>query len=165
MYPKFFTLLLAFGISTLLIAQKRVIIKDPELTFSYVLPAGWNNYDDDFYHYILNADSSAQITLTYFDGMCESLDDCYTGEVQGKLRSEFADFKLDYEKDDNIASTAAKWASFSGKTDGAEVKGLAFFFISHDQFFKITAFMNPDIPDESSDQIIDTVRSLTVRMN
>lgn len=165
MQAKLFTLLLAVGISNLLIAQERVSIRDPELTFSYVLPAGWNNYDDAYYHYIINADSSAQISLTYFDGMCESLEDCYAGEVQGKLRSEFSDFALSYERDDRISAADAKWAAFSGKTDGAEVKGLAFFFIRHDQFFKVTAFMHPDIAEEYSDQIIDTVRSLTVRLN
>lgn len=165
MHPKLLTLLLAFGISTLLIAQNRVSIKDPELTFSYVLPAGWNNFDDAYYHYIINADSSAQITLTYFDGMCTSLEDCYAGEVQGKLRSEFADFEIQDEHDDRIAAAPAKWAAFSGKTDGVEVKGLAFFFISHDQFFKVTAFMKNDSPDELADQVVDTVRSITVRLN
>ncbi len=165
MHPKLLTLLLAFGISTLLIAQNRVSIKDPELTFSYILPAGWNNYDDAYYHYIINADSSAQITLTYFDGMCTSLEDCYAGEVQGKLRSEFVDFEIQDEHDDRIAASDAKWAAFSGKTEGVEVKGLAFFFITHEQFFKVTAFMDPEIAEEYSNQIIDTVRSITVRVN
>lgn len=165
MTTRILLLITSLGIAASAAAQERVSIQDPELTFSYVLPSGWSNYDDEYYHYILNPDSSAQITLTYFDGMCESLEDCYAGELQGKLRSEYTDFEVDYEKEDEIASVPARWASFTGKMDGAEVKAFAFFLISNEQFFKITAFMDPDVEESLADEVINTVKSLTVRLN
>jgi hypothetical protein len=97
--------------------------------------------------------------------MCQSLEDCYTGELHGKLRSEYTDFEVLYEKTDRISSVPARWASFTGKMDGVEVKAFAFFLVSNDHFFKITAFMDPEVEETLSEQVIDAVRSLTVRLN
>lgn len=165
MTTRIILLFISLGFLSQVTAQERVSIQDPDLTFSYVLPSGWSNYDDDYYHYLLTPDSSVQITLTYFDGMCESLEDCYIGELQGKLRSEYTDFEVLDEKTDRISSVPARWASFTGKMDGVEVKAFAFFLISNEHFFKITAFMDPEVEESLSNLVIDTVRSLTVRLN
>lgn len=146
-------------------AQERVNIQDPDLSFSYLLPKGWVNYDDDYYHYILNTDSKAQITLTYFEGMCSSLEDCYLGELEGKLRSEYTDFKVHYEKTGEIAGVPAMWASFTGKMDGIEVKVFAFFLIKNDHFFKIIAFMDPEIGESKEQLVISTIKSFDTESN
>jgi len=158
-------LIAAFGTLASSQAQERVSIQDPDLTFSYVLPPGWSNYDDEYYHYILSPDSVAQITLTYFDGMCDSLETCYLGELQGKLRTEYADFQIIDEKTDQISGVPARWASFTGKMDGVEVKAYAFFLIFADNFFKVTAFMDPEVEEAISDGVINTVLSLNIREN
>lgn len=162
---KIFLFLTSLGLALSMQAQERVSIQDPDLSFSYLLPKGWVNYDDDYYHYILNADSTAQITLTYFEGMCASLEDCYLGELEGKLRSEYTDFKVIYEKTGLIADVPAMWASFTGKMDGVEVKVFAFYLIKNDHFFKIIAFMDPAVAESKEQLVIKTIQSFDSELN
>jgi hypothetical protein len=136
-------------------AQERVTIHDPELSFSYLLPKGWLNYDDDYYHYILNADSTVQIALTYYDGMCQDLSTCYTGELDGRLRSEYSNFTVLGEFQGSIAAVPAQWAAFTGRRDGIDYFAYAYYLIWKKQFFKIVAYL----PIDASEALIGTVGS------
>lgn len=142
-----------------LCAQSRVQIDDADLSFSYILPKGWSNMDDDYYHYLLNADSTILISITYFDGMCKDLETCYAGEVEGKLRSEYAHFNIIDQSTESIAGSNCKWLRFTGKLDGLETRAMSFYFIRHDQFFKIVANLPPDVKVNEEDTVLRLMRS------
>lgn len=160
MTARHFLLVTFLAIANLTSGQNRVTIDDPELSFSYILPEGWLNYDDDFYHYMLNPDSTIQITLTYFDGMCADLDQCYEGEVEGKLRTEYGNFHILQEKQEEIAGTSGRWVHFTGSLDGTIMKATALYLIRHNQFFKIVAYMPPDGDASKEEAVMALLRTL-----
>lgn len=62
--------LFALSVTPLLsIAQERIVVTDPEIKFSYILPEGWM-INDDGYDYKITAKSiaNATIALTYLEG-------------------------------------------------------------------------------------------------
>lgn len=51
-----------------LLAQDRMIIEDPEITFSFDLPKGWVSQDDDYYFMVFNPEwESTQLAITYYN--------------------------------------------------------------------------------------------------
>ncbi len=146
------------------LAQERFAVKDADLVFSYILPEGWVQQDDDYYHYILSPDRKAQISLTYFDGMCEHLDECYIGEVEGRLQSEYSGFELLREDSLNIGGSEARQAVISGSRDGSKYLIYAYFFIWEDQFFKIIAYLPHQATGRMQTTVDETVKSLRLRL-
>src|SRR5690554_7615391 len=93
-------LALSFGIfmTAAVSGQKAISIKDPDITFGYTLPQGFENEDDSFYHYIFpnieNGMETASLRLTYFEGFDGELSDFKEGILNGKLYSTLDDFKI-----------------------------------------------------------------------
>ncbi len=144
-------------------AQERVTIKDPDLHFSYILPKGWSNLDDDLYHYIINPDTSIQLSLTYYAGMCKELNECYEGEVQGRMKSEYSGFVVVRESEGMIAGVPAKWAQCTGARDGFMYTIVAYFLVWKEQYFQIVAYL-PENADQTQLQLVDDlVKSLNLR--
>jgi hypothetical protein len=133
-------------------AQERISIEDPELTFSYTRPLGWISADEDFYHYVRKPDKNtpakpvAEVIITYYDGRCQDLDECFDGEVNGNLANTYPAFTKISSGEESIDGTRAKWQKFSSQKSGESIPTIryAYYFINHAQFFVIEiSFKSP----------------------
>src|SRR5690554_2517897 len=116
-------LALSFGIfkTAAVSGQKAISIKDPDITFGYTLPQGFENEDDSFYHYIFpnieNGMETASLRLTYFEGFDGELSDFKEGILNGKLYSTLDDFKIKNSGKEIIDGTLALWSTYSYTED------------------------------------------------
>lgn len=153
-------------------AQERISIKDPELTFSYARPTGWVSDDGDLYHYIRRPDEQvpdnqiAEITITYYEGRCQDLDQCFDGEINGYLPERYASYKKLSQGEEIIASERAKWIKFSGteKEKGQVREGISFLlvFIKYDQYFVLRSIL---FDTKHEEEMWDVLRSFEVTQN
>lgn len=153
-------------------AQERISIKDPELTFSYARPADWVSDDGDLYHYIRRRDEQvpdkqiAEITITYYEGRCQDLDQCFDGETNGYLPENYASYKKLSEGEELIAGERAKWIKFGGtEKEKSQIReGVSYLvvFIKYDQYFVLRSILfDPKLEEE----MWDVLRSFEVMQN
>lgn len=152
-------------------AQNRVSIQDPDLTFSYILPEDWTNIDDPYYHYILPPKSkkcdSVAVALTYFEGKCADLDECFDGEVKGAFPNEYPGFKIENSGKDRIQDIDSKWIEFSYHTEESSEKKIALYysFISHNQLFTIFFGAQKDCFAKNEAAVFKLIQSLEIEAN
>ena len=136
-------LIIFFIISSVCHAQQRITIDDPDLSFSYILPEGYTYADDPYYHYVFpktgSKDQLPRLALTYYDGYCNDLNDCFDGKLNGELRSENADFSIIEKKSVVVSNTAARLAAYSFTQDGVKLEGILCTFIKYNAFFVVNA--------------------------
>jgi len=122
-------------------AQKEVTIKDPDISFSYYLPEGYANQDDDFYHHIFPKSESriddANIQLTYFEGYNGELSAFKDGIVNGKLRNTLENFEFQESGSETIDGTLALYSKFTYTEDSIPKCGELYCFERFDQYFQI----------------------------
>lgn len=121
--------------------QKEVIIKDPDISFSYFLPEGFTNHDGDLYHYIYpvkeNGYEKASIQLTYFEGYYGELSEFKDGIINGELRNTLENFELESSGSEAIDGSVALWSKFRYTEDSIEKCGELYCFERLGQYFKI----------------------------
>jgi hypothetical protein len=167
-------IILAFPIiSTLAYGQEKVTIKDPDITFSYQKPKGWNSQDDPLYHFVTkpiknpNA-TEPQVAITYYDGSCNDLDECFEAQEKGLLPAMIPQFKKLASGEETIDGTRAKWIKFSGVTnpDRPDITAMnySYFFIKHNQYFVVTIALPLQTTDAEM-EALSIVRSLNARKN
>ncbi len=156
-------LLLLISCSSFSFAQKSVTIKDPDLRFSYTLPAGWQSEDDDLYHNILSPDKKAKVALTYFEGRCVDLSDCYLGEIEALKVIGVRDFSLEANGTETISGCTALWARYAGvNQDNISIKSYKYLFIWNEQYFVVDGIGTPESFNKWQEQILGIIRSLEV---
>ena len=142
--------LFALSVTPLLsAAQERVVVTDPEIKFSYVLPEGWM-VNDDGYDYKITAKSiaNAYIVLTYLEGAQgtgnfesigskQSFEQDLLFEIQYVLPEEFSNFKVQENGTTTIDETPARWVKFSYGANGDNT-GIFYMYQKLNQTFKIT---------------------------
>ncbi|SFU08937.1 hypothetical protein SAMN04489724_3857 [Algoriphagus locisalis] len=147
-----YRILLLFALSVfplLSSAQKRVVVTDPEIKFSYILPEGWM-VEDDGYDYKITAKNiaNANIVLTYLEGAQgtgnfesigskQSFEQDYLFEIQYILPEEFSNFKVQENGTTKIDETPARWVKFSYGPN-ADKTGIFYMYQKLNQTFKIT---------------------------
>ena len=136
-------LTLSFGVfmTTTVYGQKDISIKDPEITFGYTLPQGFENDDDSFYHYIFpkidKGVETASLRLTYFEGFDGELSDFKEGILNGKLYSTLEDFKILDSGKDIVDGTLALWSTYSYTEEDVAKCGELYCFVRIGQYFEI----------------------------
>lgn len=134
----FFRILLVALITSLALdveAQELVKIADPGLTFSYYLPEGWKNSDDPYYHYISPPCASKGLEITYYDGRCKVIEDCFEAETKGAFPKKYTDFKKDESGMLQVGESPSPWVTFSFTEDGRKKYGFYTTFIKLKQQF------------------------------
>ncbi|RAI94866.1 hypothetical protein [Algoriphagus yeomjeoni] len=148
-----YRILLLFSLSVfplISFAQERVVVTDPEIKFSYILPDGWE-VNDDGYDYRITAKSleNAVMSITYLEGAQgtenfesvggnQSLQEDFLFEIQYILPEEFPNLKAEENGTTTIDETQARWVKFSYGTNGDKT-GIFYMYQKLNQTFKITA--------------------------
>jgi hypothetical protein len=119
--------------------------------------------DEELYHNIISPDKSAIIKITYFEGKCPDLNDCYLGEVEAIKASETTNFKFLANGTEMIEGNLAYWFRYSGTNPlNHSFQSYMYVFIWNDQYFQIQAFIHESTVSTWNDDILSTVRSLKV---
>lgn len=142
--------LLALSVIPLLsAAQERVVVTDPEIKFSYVLPQDWEVKDDGYDYRVLSKSiEKAFISMTYLEGAQgtenfesigakQSLEEDFLFETQYILTEDFSNFKAQETGNTTIDETSARWVKFQHGKNGNEV-GVFYMYQKLNQTFKIT---------------------------
>lgn len=116
-------------------AQELVKIVDPELTFSYYLPDGWKKSDDPYYHYIKPPCASKGLEITYYDGRCKVIEDCFEAETKGAFPEKYRDFKKDESGTFMVGESSSPWITFSFFEEGRKKYGFYTTFVKLKQQF------------------------------
>lgn len=116
-------------------AQELVKIADPALSFSYYLPEGWENTDDPYYHYITPPCASKGLEITYYDGRCKVIEDCFEAETKGAFPKKYADFEIDESGTFLVGESQSPWILFSFYEEGSKKYGFYATFIKLKQQF------------------------------
>ncbi len=164
---------LFFSSAASLFAQERISIKDPDITFSYDLPKGWANQDDDYYHYVLlpaaNTDKSLfpLLSITYFTNNCPSLDDCFQGELNGGIQASFPAAKIGKTGNLDISGNPARWVKFEVVETTGNTKTTfhytMYLLIQNDHYFVLSS-KSPASVDKAAD-FTSIVRSFQSEKN
>lgn len=158
-----------FFVSLSAVGQKTVTINDPEISFSYLLPAGFVNDDDDFYHYIFPADkdkiTSAALQLTYFEGFQGTISEFKEGVLHGKLGATLDNFKVLDSGVDIIDGSTAVWSSYSFSENGDSKCGMLICFERLEQYFEIQIQGNCKAYYIYRDDLRQVLRSMRVVKN
>jgi hypothetical protein len=153
--------------------QEKVTIEDPDITFSYERPKGWQSQDDPLYHFVTKpaknpAAPGSQVAITYYDGSCNDLDECFEAQEKGYLPSVVGQFKKLDSGEDRVNETRAKWIKYSGIADSLSPDAVfvqyAYFFIKHNQYFVVNIIL-PYGDSEAEIEALSIVRSLTAWKN
>ena len=131
-------------------AQERVVVTDPDIKFSYVLPKDWQVSDDGYDYKIIAKDiDNAVLSMTYLEGAQgtenfesvgakQSFEEDFLFEIQYILPEEFPNLKVEENGTATIDETPAKWVKFSYGTNGDKM-GVFYMYQKLNQTFKITA--------------------------
>lgn len=130
-------------------AQERVVVTDPEIKFSYVLPEGWM-VDDDGYDYKIQSQEQGDtyLTLTYFEnakgseyveslGGKLSFEDDFLYEIRSVLPETYPNLKALENGTLKVDGVSARWMKFSYGTNGDKM-GVFYMYQKLNQTFKIT---------------------------
>jgi len=129
--------------------QGRVEVRDPEITFSYILPEGWQGKDDGYTYKIYSPEvKGAFISITYVQSAkgtdyIESLGELtfkedFELELNYNLVEEYPNLKVEEQGTVIIDETQARWARFQSEDNGKDRISIFYMFPKHNQIFKIT---------------------------
>ncbi len=130
-------------------AQKRVEVKDPEITFSYLLPDGWQVKDDGYtYEIFVPGRQDSYISITYVEtaqgseyieslGEKPSFEEDFFFEIRYILTEDFSNLKVQENGSTTLDETSARWVKFSHGTNEEKV-GVFYMYQKLNQIFKIS---------------------------
>lgn len=148
-------------------AQKRVEVKDPEISFSYILPASWLVKDDGYtYEIVAPERQDAYISITYVEtpqgteyieslGEKPSFEEDFFFEIRYILSEDFSNLKVLENGNTKIDGTTARWVKFSHGSN-ADKTGVFYMYQKLNQTFKITA-TSPTEQFEKAQPIFNSV--------
>ncbi|NEN22210.1 hypothetical protein G3O08_01665 [Cryomorpha ignava] len=149
--------------------QINVTIEDPDISFSYYLPEGYANQDDDLYHYIYPESEKgieeSTIQLTYFQGYYGELSVFKDGILNGKLRNTLENFEFDSSGSDTIDGTIALWSKYAYTEDSIRKCGELYCFERLGQYFQIQVELACSDESKYNADFKRIIRSLRVSKN
>ena len=111
------------------------VIEDPGLTFAYLLPENWTNDDDPYFHYVKPPCAKKGLEITYYDGRCKVIEDCFEAETRGAFPEKYTDFKIIEKGVLTVEKAKTPWLSFSYIEEGEKKLGFYATFVRLDQQF------------------------------
>jgi len=129
--------------------QERKEVNDPEITFSYILPEGWQVKDDGYTHKIYPAEAKdAYISITYVESAKgtdylqslgkSSFKEDFEFELNYVLAEEYSNFKVVEQGTTLIDEAQTRWARFQSEDNGKDRISIFYMFQKHNQTFKVT---------------------------
>ncbi len=131
-------------------AQERIVVTDPEIGFSYLLPDGWK-IKDGTYAYQINSPEIANsyLSVTYVEmargtdyleslGETLSFEEDFDFEISYVLAEEYPNFKVDSKGSTTIDGVPAKWVKFQSTLDGEDMANIQYMFQQFNLTFKLT---------------------------
>jgi hypothetical protein len=146
-------------------AQELVKIVDPGLTFSYFLPEGWDNSDDPYYHYIKPPCASKGLELTYYDGRCKIVEDCFEAETKGAFPKKYSDFKIEESGSLLVGESTSPWIIFTFSEDGSKKYGFYTTFIKLKQQFTFLFIEEKKCFKKSENNIRELIEDFRIQSN
>lgn len=148
-------------------AQNHIEIEDPGLVFSYELPEKWVNKDDPYYHYIIPPCAKKGIELTYYDGRCKVIEDCFEAETKGAFPQQYQGFKIIESGTFLIDDIKAPWIIFSFLDEETQAKETGFYcsFIELKQQFTFRFIDSKNCFDSERSHIFSVIDTFEVRAN
>jgi len=109
------TFLFAILLFQSLNAQERITVEDPEIRFSYELPAGWVTKDDGYYHIAspIAEEAAEHISITYFSQAVPDFKDFFEGFVEIQLPSQLTNYQIRGQGKSRIDGEEAYWVSYT----------------------------------------------------
>uniref|UniRef100_UPI0040574E09 hypothetical protein n=1 Tax=Roseivirga sp. TaxID=1964215 RepID=UPI0040574E09 len=133
------TLFLIIVIQSVVFGQKRKVVEDPEIVFSYELPRGWAIFDDDYYLYLIPPSQYREenFSITYLETNAQAVEEQFNAALNNFYPLNEPGFKVIESGDETVRELKAKWAVFDSKVDNVEFRSYLFFFIENGQIFKL----------------------------
>lgn len=132
-----FMMLVMFQIATY--AQKRQVVQDPDIEFSYELPKGWKTFDDEYYLYLIPRSryGDENFSITYLETNRTDLEEQFDSTLKHFYPLNEPGFKVIDRGDETVGESEAKWAIFDSTLDNIKYRSYLFFFIENGQIFKL----------------------------
>lgn len=132
-------LLLIIILNTEAFGQKRQVVKDPEIEFSYELPKGWKTFDDEYYLYLIprSRHGDENFSITYLETNRTDLEEQFESTLKHIYPLNEPGFKVIEQGDETVGESKAKWAIFDSEFENVKYRSYLFFFIQDRQIFKL----------------------------
>ena len=168
MYPttNFLIVIALLLISAELKAQKRTVIKDPEIEFSMEIPKKWKTRNDEYYFHIYNPKwEGSQLTLTYYNENTPR----ELGEiVDTRLNFSYPDiegFKHKNTEELTIDGVPAYRIDYASKNGGEKIKNSEYIFIKEGQVWYVLVSIPMQTHEEQFPVFRKIAESLKCRFN
>jgi len=146
-------------------SQEPVEIVDPNLTFTYLMPDDWTNSDDPYYHYITPPCASKGLELTYYDGRCKVIEDCFEAETKGAFPKKYKNYETTDTGKLLVGNTEAPWLTFTFSDEDGIKTGFYSTFIKLNQQFTFLFIAEKKCFESSRDKIISLIEDFRVQPN
>lgn len=146
-------------------SQEPIEIVDPNLNFSYLMPDEWTNSDDPYYHYITPPCASKGLEVTYYDGRCKVIEDCFEAETKGAFPKKYSDYEIDESGSLFVGESQSPWIVFSFSEDGRKKYGFYTTFIKLNQQFTFLFIEEKKCFKSSRDKIISLIEDFRIQSN
>lgn len=149
--------------STLLLGQKTIKVKDPEIEFSFVKPNSWKTGDDGYHYMIFPPDKfdAAALGITYFEHSdSANIDNIYDVDVKYMLPRNELNFSMISQGDEFIGSIKAKWIQYLSTAKGHRYESIYYMFNENGQTFKIVGTARKENFADYKDDFIKIIRSI-----
>jgi|GEM_PF-3194677 len=157
------------------IAQERVVVKDPEIQFSYTKPDGWEVRDNGYNYEILAPNAKdAYVSITYMEipkgtayveslGEKPSFEEDFDFELHYVLAEETPGFDLIEKGKTKIDDTGALWAKYRSQVNGEDRINLFYMFEKLHQNFKITGTAPAAGFEVVYDDLVNIIKSVQAK--
>jgi len=147
------------------VSQEQVKIVDPNLTFSYLMPEGWTNTDDPYYHYIAPPCASKGLEITYYDGRCKVIEDCFEAETKGAFPKKYESFRVDDSGTLKVGETPSPWIAFTFSDEEGKKMGFYTTFIKLNQQFTFLFIDEKKCFKTEKENIVSLIEDFRVKSN
>ncbi|MBO3698153.1 hypothetical protein [Roseivirga sp. E12] len=133
------TFLLVMIVQTAAFGQKRQVVEDPDIEFSYELPKGWKTFDDEYYLYLIprSRHGDENFSITYLETNRTDLEEQFKSTLKHFYPLNEPSFKVIDQGDETVGESKAKWAIFDSEFENIKYRSYLFFFIQNGQIFKL----------------------------
>lgn len=134
-----FSLILIITLPAALFCQKRQVVQDPDIEFSYELPKGWKTFDDEYYLYLIPRSryGDENFSITYLETNRTDLEEQFDSTLKHFYPLNEPGFEVIDQGDETVGESEAKWAIFDSTLDNIKYRSYLFFFIENGQIFKL----------------------------
>jgi hypothetical protein len=165
MIKTFTLILLIVIIPTIVVAQREITVKDPEIEFRFTPPKGWKTHNDEYYYYVyLPAVRDALVSITYVESSPNAtVEEDFDFALKYFYPYNEPGFKIIETGNDTVDEQKAKWIKYQSTYQGAQHFSILYMFIKNGQTFKILGSAKKEDFDKVLPEFVQIIKSVKSR--